>query len=277
MTLDELNERISMLQIGEVLRLENVPEQIYHDSIGIGSTKLKAFIRSPATFKANPPQKHKAAFDLGSAVHCRVLEPDLYAEKFVTQPEEFKTKSSKAYKEWALTIGDATVLTVEQTTQCLNMAESVLSKYAGLFEGGCAEVSYWKRLSPSIVLKARHDYEIDGVAIDLKTTANLEPEKFQRDAINYAYHVQKSAYGNATGFESFVFVCVEKEAPYLCQHKYLSDDADQLGELLVMKAIDDLVQCHETNIWPDFPGDNETIELAPWDYKKLEELRGNFK
>ena len=275
MNIETLNRLINKLSIDDVLKINNVPEDVYHLSTGIGSSKLKQFIRSPSTFKSNPPHKSSAAFNFGSAVHCLVLEPNYFDDRYVKQPEEFKSKTSKAYKEWVSNIGSATVLTSDQWNECFNASESVLSAHGDFFNNGNAEVSFWRRLSKDIVLKARVDYLHENLLVDLKTTGDIEPEYFGKSAIKYGYHIQNAHYQMVTGIFNFCIVAVEKNKPFITQVKEFSADSLEYGEHIVMDAINKLNDCYRTDHWPDFYEDKE-IELAPWDYTKLEKLRGNL-
>ena len=48
MNLIDLNKKISALDVGESLRLESVPEDVYHASEGFGSTAIREANKSLA-------------------------------------------------------------------------------------------------------------------------------------------------------------------------------------------------------------------------------------
>jgi hypothetical protein len=282
-TLEELNKKIDQLEVGERLRLLDVPACIYHRSTGVGSTGLKKFIDSPASFKfgLTQEQEQKDAFDLGSAVHCLVLEPHLYEKDFVVQPASIKTRRGK---DWDKFLGDnqgKIILKPTQQEEASCMAGSVLSTHREWFQNGAAEVSYWRRQTEHLVTKSRVDYEIQDIAVDLKTTADASPDKFSKKAIDFGYHIQNQLYINTTGLTDFVFVTVNNKAPYQVVGPLVFDEnAKRLGFLLVEKAIDDMNYSLKYDKWPAYQGvelgEAIEMELAPWHFRTIDKLENEL-
>jgi hypothetical protein len=66
----------------------------------------------------------------------------------------------------------------------------------------------------------------------------------------------------------FVFVCVEKSAPY-CVAVYQVDQAAIMqGQLEYHKALAIYQNCITTGIWPGYPQGIQTVTLSPWKFKE---------
>ncbi len=88
--LESLNQQIESLAVGESLRLEGVAEDVYHASTGFGSTRAKEFALYPPAkvrWRMDNPDPPKAAYALGNALHCYILEPERFESAFIVQPD----------------------------------------------------------------------------------------------------------------------------------------------------------------------------------------------
>ena len=177
--------------------------------------------------KEGPKQKPTAAMRIGSAFHALVLEPDVFDDEFIYKPEILNARS-KDGKEWKVRQEEAgkTVLNEDDKKQLQAMTKSLLAckpAYDLLNADGIAEQSFfWKNEQTGLNCKCRPDYLFkDGSTIvDLKTTVDASYRSFLRSISNFRYHVQAGWYMNgleqATGTrpERFIFIAVEKTAPY---------------------------------------------------------------
>ena len=289
MNLIEINEHTKNMEVGERLRLTGIPDNIYHATNGIGSTNLKRFIESPAGFRFGDGFEQKDCFDLGSAVHTLVLEPHLFDDAYVMMPETIPRKSGKKWDMFKEMNQGMTILKPSDMSAAQSMADSVMTTHAQYFTAGQAEVSYWYKAPVEesydgggyVLIKARVDYEIDDLAIDLKTTADAHPKKFESKAIDFGYHIQNQLYILATGLSDFVFVVVNNKKPYqVVGPMMFTDNAKELGLLKAQQGLIDFRDCMITNDWPNYLGvnDGEIIEmdLKNWHYRELEELQSKY-
>lgn len=278
--LGEINHKIDNLEPGEVFRIEALDESVYHATNACGSSMLKNFIDAPAKYQAS--LKGELVFsgdslDLGSATHALVLEPELFDEKFVVMPSEIKRKAGKAWDAFKLANETKTILSQAQHNKVLTMQKAVMDTHAQYFTGGKAEVSYFKRHETGAVIKARIDYEIDDLSVDLKTTKSADPNEWGYSAIKYSYHVQRSLYLIASGLREMVFVCVENEAPFLTSGPFLFDEElKELARLKVEKALRQLAECQELNFWPGYNPGPVLLESKPWHLAELAKLKGEL-
>ena len=278
----EIEDAVAALQPGQRYMRYNVPEDVYHASTGIGSSALREAFKSMAHYrtycdddKEISPQL-QSIFNFGSAVHTFVLEPELYAERFAVVPSYIKSKASKDYKEWAAQIGDRIPLTAKENDNVSGIMKALLGspKPAYLLNGGQSEVSFWYRDETNLILKARVDqWHDDGICVDLKTTKDAEPHAFAK-TVRYDYRVQSALYKLVTGAADFVFVGVDKTAPYAHSMARVPAEIEELTRREMRAVVNQIAECMFTENWPSYDVDTiHEAEVWPSDIKKLEETQ----
>jgi len=70
----------------------------------------------------------------------------------------------------------------------------------------------------------------------------------------------------------FVFIVVEKEAPYATAVYSLSQEAIDLGRLEYQRDLAAVRECTEKNRWPGFTDEITVIGLPAWMQKQAEAL-----
>lgn len=259
-------------------------EQIYHRLPGLSSTGAKKILKSPAHYKhySEQPQETKAEFDLGSAVHSKVLgvgaQIAIYPDG--TGPERFEydgveldnvlasngaisTKAAKAFEAEARESGLIPVKRV--TGRVVNlMVESVLANTTAraLFERGKPEVSMFAT-DPVTGVAMRGRLDSEGPELgDLKTMSGEASEAgFAKQVFNLGYEIQYGWYDHLyeliTGERKpWLFVVVEANAPYLTNVHILSEDARRIGVEKAKKAREIYARCRDTNTWPGYSNRN---------------------
>jgi exodeoxyribonuclease VIII len=122
-----------------------------------------------------------------------------------------------------------------------------------------------------IALKARPDMWVeDHTLVDVKTTDDATPEGFSRTVTSFGYHIQAAHYLAMTGAENFVFVAVERKAPYAIGIYRLDAEWLQAGENLRRKAISTLHECRALDSWPAYPTATITLSCPKWVLNKSE-------
>jgi exodeoxyribonuclease VIII len=115
--------------------------------------------------------------------------------------------------------------------------------------------------------------EIDTIA-DIKSAQDASPQAFARDIEKYNHHLSAAmyayAYEQATGrkLQSFIFIVVEKAAPYAVAVYELDQESMQAGYRLYREAIDLYNECTRTGHWPGYSDQVESISLRPWALNK---------
>ncbi len=141
-----------------------------------------------------------------------------------------------------------------------------------LFGEGVSEITIkWTDPETGIVCKSRGDRYVGELrtCVDLKTTEDAGPAGFAKSCASYGYHRQQAFYEDgfaAVGepLDAFVFVAIEKRAPYLIGVYALDADAVGLGREWARRTLGTLAGCIERGDYPGYSEEIETLSLPRW-------------
>ena len=256
----------------------------YHRHLAISKSGLDVVAKSPLHYWARFLDPNRVvpeptpAMAIGSAVHTHVLELDQWDARYVTAPEgiDRRTKAGKA--EWEAFTTAATgriVLPKADADLVMRMAHSVFSHPAAamlLALPGKAETTHmWTDAATGLQGKCRPDWLTDDgrLLVDLKTTEDAS-RGFAKSIAQWRYHVQSSWYldgiEQATGTrpEQFLFLCVEKKAPYAVAVYAADAEMIAAGAQTAARDLDVLATCKAAGAWPGYSDQIEPISLPPW-------------
>ena len=265
----------------------------YHSGPGISRSGLELFRRSPLHYwheYLNPEREQRVAPDVitkasplefGNAFHCYVLEPEQFEKRYmVFEKADGRTKIGKTINEQAaLARGARELIDVKAFQEITNMSRSInLSSTAkGLIDGAVYEKSlFWVDSDTGILCKVRPDIWHSNMIGDLKSTRSAAPRDFQRDIHSYAYYVQAGMISEAlwtlqgVNMMNFVYVAVEKEAPYATALYKLDENAVNQGREEFKRTLHEFKACIDSGVWPSYP--DSVIDLPPYAYTNKEEF-----
>lgn len=191
-------------------RFSPIIEAIFRGESHLSFSSLKAFEDSPRTFieyKAGE-KKQTDAMIYGSMIHCMVLTPELFDEKYFCiddtsvcqQIGGAKPRATKAYKEWydekeGQAGGRIVVDTKDYYSAMLvgrnvekNKASRKLLELCPVRE----KPIEWEYMN--FKFKGFIDADGEKDVFDLKTTTDAQPRYFQRDSLSNLYHMQGAMY-----------------------------------------------------------------------------------
>ncbi len=248
----------------------------YHALDAVGKSDLDKIARSQAHWKY-AVREETAAMRIGSAVHCAVLEPDRFAAEYVVAPDcDKRTKAGKEqFAEFEATHEGKSILSADDANLCFDLQAQVRHHpRAGQFlASGQPEVSaLWKDEEFGVRCRARFDWLTpDGWLIDLKTTQDASAGAFARSCASFRYHVQAAwyldAYHQATGGDlpmGFLFIAVEKAAPYGIALYELDFEAVEIGRQLARRDLARYANAREFDVWPGYPEQIQPLSLPRW-------------
>jgi len=270
MKLEDLNQKIEALDVGEILRLENVPEDVYHASVGFGSSKVKTFMSCPLSLKHELEHGFKdptPAMVKGSAFHMAVLEPERFRKAYAIKPEGINKRTKAGKEEFAAfeeSCKGKEIIDMKMADEVSAMLESCNEQFGHMLCDGNAEVSYWRKHESGLVLKARIDYERGDLAMDLKSTA--DPVNFLKACRNFRYDIQAVHYLYVSQLKEMIFLPTGSTAPFLSGSPVMISE-DRLSQVAFTwgRAIDDLADSLTFDIWQGLPKDIQTLDIAPWE------------
>lgn len=263
--------------------LSAVPESDYHaPQLGRASVSaMRELLRSPAHYRAwlASPREQTEAMALGSAAHCRILEPARFRSAYATPPKcDRRTKEGKA--EWAAWLAahpGCEPLTLDAALACERMAAAVDAHPAAsalLRRATEREVTVrWREPwgEDTVPAQARFDaWDSAGqIIVDLKTARDASADGFARAAAQRSYHLQAAWYLRAAqraGYDSptFALICVESSEPHGVAVYTFSADAIGRGAMLADRAVSILSECLRTDRWPCYPTTPQELALPSW-------------
>jgi hypothetical protein len=252
----------------------NLSAENYHKSDGISKSGLDQFRKSPAHYRhwLTAQREETPAMRLGTLTHMSVFQPEMYAHQVVIAPiVDRRTKEGKSiWEQFQIENEGKDIVKHDEALQIDAMTKSVRSQpvIKKMLDTGAAEVSLFAKID-GILMKGRLDYVTNETILDLKTTEDATPSGFSRSVANYRYHVQAAHYlaiGKELGMNvnRFIFIAVEKEAPYAVA-LYELDVADlMLAEAERQKQIAMLGNCIAFDSWPSYPAEIKTLSLPKW-------------
>jgi exodeoxyribonuclease VIII len=251
----------------------------YHARPEISKSQLDLIRRSPALFRhrLTHPQERTPAMRWGTLVHTAVLEPDQLPLTTVIAPTvDRRTKDGKAaWEAFQLQAAGREVITAEESIELIDIASAIErheSAGRALAMVDKVETSIiWTDEDTGMACRCRPDAILsNGLIVDLKTTQDASPEGFAKSIANFRYHVQAAYYsdGYTAAFgeapKGFMFIAVEKTAPYLVACYLLSDLAVIRGRAEYKEDLQTLKQCLATDVWPGYSQKPLVIDLPKW-------------
>jgi hypothetical protein len=267
----------------EIGRFDNISLEDYHRKYdGWSKSALDKVTKSIAHYQASVESfdaDESAAKALGSAFHCAILTPELYKSEYVVAPIcDKRTKAGKEeYEAFLKECPGKNIVTAESAGVIELMIKSVREHpiASALFSAGDAEHSFfWIDKRTGLKCKCRPDYlRRDKLVIDLKTTRDAGYFPFQRDIVNYRYHVQGAYFCDGitavTGEKhgQFLIVAVETSAPYAISIYNLDSDGIAVGRRAYQLDLDKIVAYDkqpEAEKWAGYTPVVQDMFLPAW-------------
>lgn len=266
--------------------VHDLDEVEYHAHPALSSTQARLLLEpgGPALYDhaRRHPEPPKKAYDVGTAVHTRVLGIGSGVQAY---PDELLAKNGAAStaeaKAWAAEVRATGGVPLKQAEVDVveAMAESLLAipKARRVLElSADREVSVFAT-DPDTGVECRARFDVfpdfggpSPIAGDVKTTAKgADPRQFGRAAAEHGYPTQEAHYLDtllwATGEQvPFVFLVVEKAPPYLAAVRELPPDMREAGALYAAHARQIYADCTEAGAWPGLDPDDITTASQDW-------------
>lgn len=277
----------------------DMPAAIYHAQHDwLSWSRMKNLVppSTPAHFKAAlaAGEERKRHFDLGKVVHALTLGD---GDEFVVVQALNKAKesydaasydlvSAQRHRDEIYAAGKVPILRHELEA-AQKMADAVKAHpIANLVLGdGRPEVSlFWIDPETGVKCRARLDWlpnKHEGrrlIVPDLKSAATAAPTEFAKAAANFGYYGQATHYLDGVrtlGLDddpAFLFVAVEKAAPYLVSvGQFANTDDLRLARRTVDHCRRLYAQCLADDNWPGYGEGINDLALPTWLHYSLED------
>lgn len=262
----------------------DISNEDYHAGDGVSKSQLDMVALSPSLLqwsKAAPVDEEKTkALDMGTALHCLLLEPDDFDKRFIVAPEfNRKTNQGKADEEAFLRDVDGmgmTVMTAAQGRKLQIMRNSAMAHPAARWmleaPGHCETSMYWTDGETGELCRIRPDKWLNehNVIVDVKKVADMD--RFTRHVEEFRYHVQDAMYREGakkiTGKpHGFVFIAVSETIDcgrYPVRVFELDPEDVETGHHLFRRDLNTYHQCRQNDEW----GGIEIISRPAWARKQ---------
>ena len=215
----------------------------------VSNSRLTAFKRSPLHLihYLNGNSKQTPAMAFGSAFHMALLQPDLYATEYLVAPDvNRRTAEGKlAYDKFVYEADGKQVLTSNDSIKISEMVTAVRQNpIANELLSNCLYYEHkvtWTNQDTGVPMRGVVDAMSSDYIIDIKTTMDANPYKFQRDCFANMYHRQAAIYMDAFGYNTkqmdFYFIAIEKDEPYGVSVNLMDYDSIQKGREIYLDQV----------------------------------------
>lgn len=269
----------------------------YHANPAISKSRLAKIGICPQYYKwaMDNPQPKTDELIFGSAFHKWILEKDDFYNEFTVIPKLNKrTNAGKAEYDRLLSEAEAENKEIinEETFEMIKEMESAILENPAtnkLLKGNHENSIYYTDDFSGIDCKCRPDsFRQIGdriICVDLKTTSDSSPLACQKAIVKYGYDLQAYmyTYGLSKEFNvpteniDFVFVFVEKKAPYLSYFVQADNYILQRGENIFREYLGILKYCNETQNWYGYNGASAQIATISLPNYLIKEIKGDIE
>lgn len=224
---------------------------------------------------------------IGTALHTAILEPEEFDHRYALRPEGHGNSNAFKDAKSRLIAAGFVVLDADDMALCRGASAAVAAHplVGGLLRLPDAEheVSIvWDQLTVSgftVRCKIRPDFldRETKLVIDLKSTLNASKDAFSSQLYNLGYHRSAAFYidgcrASGIDIDTYLFLAVEKEPPYLVALYQLEQTAIECGRKEVEGLLDLYGRCETKSEWPGLPDGVIPIGLPGWAYDRA--MRG---
>ena len=246
-------------------------EEIYHATDAVSKSGLWTLHKRTPMHYRYGERKETDAQTFGTAAHTAVLEPGLFENRFYRGPDNRRGNAWKAAKELAETTG-RDCLTSKDYDDALRLRDALQkNEIVRKLTSGTPSIeqsAFWRDPKTGELCRVRPDiYNHDiNVMADLKSTTDARAAKWLKNTvIDHGLHVQAALYpagwqrAGGGAVDAFLFIVVEKEAPFAAAVYELPPRVIDLGKRIVRRSLDIYHACKAANEWPSY--DNGVVEL----------------
>jgi hypothetical protein len=236
--------------------MEKLTDKEYFALPRFSHSAMKNFEQSPLHYlhDKRTPTEPTEAMVLGSAFHCRILEPDEFWKRYAVAPivDRRTTIGKETWRMFCDANQGKNIITTEMLELIKRMEEAINKNPASreildvITE--TEKPLLWKQTETGVECKGKID-GIGEIILDLKTCMDARPEFFHKTVLN-DYKRQPAMYvegakANKLGSKDFYFIAIEKKPPFgISVHKVGRDFLD-FGSQSVYKICQDFAYWQE--------------------------------
>jgi len=265
---------------------EGLSNEDYHASEPVSSTGLKRILVSPAHFRYPNPFNATRAKEIGSAIHCRILESDRWDTDY--KVVECDARTSALYKAACKDHPKERVLTSAEYENVLGMQKGCMRnpRFREIIEAdGKYELSLFTTdPETGVPVKVRYDKLIPSILqpFDLKKTQKADRYNFGKTIQSYGYHISAALYQIAWEWEfkekmqPMLWGAIEEQSPHIGMVYRPDDEMMVVASVLLRQALNIYAECLDSDNWHGYLDDSEEISLPHWALEQSDEVEIDF-
>lgn len=239
-------------------QIEVIVSNLMSGEAALSFSSLKEFKNSPKDFIDYKLKKKEQtpAMIYGAMVHCLVLEPSEFDKRYhaiddldiCNQIGGAKPRATKAYKEWyeiaKMEAGDRILVETDEMNHAravaINVHENRASHKVLKIANEREKDVEWE--FKNFKFKGKIDGIGKNAIFDLKTCADAENVKFQRDIISMGYYLQAAMYRTAVGEALDYYIIAVDKIGGVSVHQ-LNEDLLEYGLNEYSRLLDRFNEC----------------------------------
>ena len=274
--------------------LYTMANEDYHRGRGafaISKSGLKKMVHpdSPRIFKYESDlpgeqdvfdKKHMETFNPGTALHTKILEPDLWDKEIYVIPDGERV--TQPLKNTVMAMGKTPIRhyvaeMVQDVHKLLHSGEHETARKILTHEKNRIELSgFWQDKSTGVWCKTRPDLIAwNGIVWDVKTNRNVG-KPWSDTCFNLCYHWQAAMALDGltaiTGRQHSIFghiVFDIDKPPYDIGVRYMDEELIDIGQTEYMEALYLYAECLKNDKWPGrYPDEIEVVYPPKWAMNK---------
>lgn len=257
--------------------LHDLSDKDYWSLEAINASSLKTFINDPIEYqnryiKKTLQYKKSDALDFGSALHCKILEPEDFENRFVVKPEGLSLVTKEG-KQWKFEAGDKKVVSNDDLRLIDTLSRRAIEILPFGWLGGnhAKEIALTHEYMPNVWLKSKVDWliELDDrvLNVDLKTIQSIDDRTILRNMKDFGYNTQVAFYDSIIQknynkpVESYLLFMAKTTGN--CRIIDVTNFAKGAMHT-TFKYLDDLILAKKNNRFISRYDDVSTLEIPEW-------------
>lgn len=209
------------------------------------------------------------------ALRMAVTMPSEFAKIYVKQPS-IKRTTNYGKAEFAALVANVEaagqiLLSATDYDSIISIRDAILNHATTkiLFSDGAPGMpSRFEEPNSLVIVKfCPHWIHKEQLIVNLMTTKDASAANFAKEAANFKLHKRAALQMDGTGIENFVFVMVEKEAPYKIQVHALDERSVDFGRSTYLQNCATYAACLKDDKWPGLPEQIFPVSLPDWAFK----------
>jgi exodeoxyribonuclease VIII len=244
--------------------LGNISDKNYSELKGLRNSNFSLLEKSWKHFKEIKVEETDALI-FGRAFHTLILEENKFWEQFAVAPEKLDRRTKEGKEIWATLQASGKTILAHDDLKTLESMKAALVNHplaSKILHRSENEGAYTAEIN-GVECKCKADLINQGYIFDLKTCLDASPEGFKKSIGQRKYHRQGAFYSdilerNGIEMKGFIFVAIEKVAPFNIGVYMLEQDSMDIGRKDYLRLVEKY-KYHSENVGA-FEGYSPNIE-----------------